>query len=156
MSKKQPLTSEELYKRNEKIAKILKIATPIVFWGLIALAVFSLICAVKNSFGNIEEIINLLDNSKYTGEELNRNYNYLLEKYGEWNIGNGGNGFAIQFVNIGKALFSGLMITNSVLCVVFFASAFIIGKWFMPMMANKIIKDNQDMVNLTILKNNNQ
>lgn len=152
MEKKQ-LTAEEIYKKNQKKSKILRTLAPIVFWGCLALAVLCLIFAVKNSFGNIGEICDMLDNSKWTGDQLEQNYAYLIEKYGEWVIGNGGNGFTITFVNIGKALFSGLMLTNCVLCVVFLMSAYVLGKWLLPKLSAQILIDNQDMVNLTILHN---
>lgn len=152
MEKKQ-LTAEDVYKKNQKKSKILRTLAPIVFWGCLALAVLCLIFAVKNSFGNIGEICDMLDNSKWTGDQLEQNYAYLIEKYGEWVIGNGGNGFTITFVNIGKALFSGLMLTNCVLCVVFLVSAYVLGKWLLPKLSAQILIDNQDMVNLTILHN---
>lgn len=152
MEKKQ-LTAEQIYKKNQKKSKILRILSPIVFWGCLALAIICLIFAVKNSFGNIREICDMLDNSKWTGDQLAQNYAYLIDKYGEWVIGNGGNGFTITFVNIGKALFSGLMIANCVLCVVFLVSAYVLGKWLLPKLSAQILIDNQDMVNLTILQN---
>lgn len=155
MSKNQ-LTPEEIYKRNQKIAKALKVVAPICFWGFLALAILCLVFALKNSFGNIIEICNLLENGKFTGEELSQNYAYLLEKYGEWRIGNGGAGFLVNFINIGNALFSGLMITNCILAVVFFVSAFVLGKWLFPKIAEQILIDNQDMVNMVVLKNHNK
>lgn len=152
MEKKQ-LTTEEIYKRNQKRAKVLRILSPIIFWGCLALSVLCLIFAVKNSFGNLAEIYELLDSEKLTGEQLEANYAYLIEKYGEWVIGTGGGGFTITFINVGKAVFSGLMVTNCVLSVVFFASAFLLGKWLLPKISAQILIDNQDMVNLTILQN---
>jgi hypothetical protein len=152
MEKKQ-LTAEEIYKRNQKRSKVLRIISPIVFWGCLALAVLCLIFAVKNSFGNIAEICTLLENKNYTGEQLQTNYNYLVGKYGEWTIGTGANGFQITFINIAKALFSGLMITNCILSVVLFVSAYVLGKWLLPKISEQILIDNQDMVNMTILKN---
>ena len=151
MEKKQ-LTPEEIYKRNQKKSKVLRILAPICFWGFLALAIICLILAIKNSFGNVAEIINMLDTKKYTGEELQANYQFLVEKYGEWVIGNGGAGFQITFVNIGHALFSGLMITNCIFFVVFLVSAYLLGKWLLPKLSAQILLDNQDMVNLTILK----
>lgn len=156
MAEKKQLTAEEIYKRNQKKSKILRILAPVCFWGFLALSVICLIFAVKNSFGNIAEIMELLDNNRYTGEQLEANYNYLTGKYGEWIIGNGGNGFTITFINIGKALFSGLMITNCILSVLFLASAYILGKWVLPKLSQQILTDNQDMVNLTILKQTNK
>ena len=146
------LAPEEIYKRNQKKSKVLRILAPICFWGFLALAIICLILAIKNSFGNVAEIINMLDTKKYTGEELQANYQFLVEKYGEWVIGNGGAGFQITFVNIGHALFSGLMITNCIFFVVFLVSAYLLGKWLLPKLSAQILLDNQDMVNLTILK----
>lgn len=151
MEKKQR-TPQEIYKLNQKKSKVLRISAPIVFWVFIALSILCLILAIKNSFGNIAEIIDLLDSKAYTGTELQANYDYLTAKYGEWLIGNGGAGFQITFVNIGHALFSGLMITSLVLCVLFFAGAYILGKWVLPKLAEQILIDNQDYVNMQILK----
>lgn len=151
MEKKQK-TPQEIYKSNQKKSKILRISAPIVFWVFIALSILCLILAIKNSFGNVAEIIDLLDSKRFTGEELQANYSYLVAKYGEWLIGNGGSGFQITFVNIGHALFGGLMITSLVLCVFFLAGAYILGKWVLPKLAEQILIDNQDMVNETILK----
>ena len=155
MEKKQ-LTQEEIYKRNQKKSKVLRILAPICFWGFLALAIICLILAIKNSFGNVAEIINMLDTKKYTGEELQANYQFLVERYGEWVIGNGGAGFQITFVNIGHALFSGLMITNCIFFVVFLVSAYLLGKWLLPKLSAQILLDNQDMVNLTILKDHSK
>lgn len=152
MAKKE-LTTEEIYKKNQKKSKILRILSPIVFWGCLALSVLCLIFALKNSFGNVAEICELLDNQKWSGEQLEENYAYLIDKYGEWIIGNGGNGFVITFVNIGRAVFGGVMIANMVLAIVFFVSAYVLGKWLLPKLSAQILLDNQDMVNLTILQN---
>ena len=89
---KKQLTQEEIYKRNQKKSKVLRMLAPIVFWGFLALSIICLILTIKNSFGNVAEIINMLDTKKYTGEELQANYQFLVEKYGEWVIGNGGAG----------------------------------------------------------------
>jgi len=151
MEKKQR-TPQEIYKFNQKKSKVLRISAPIVFWVFIALSILCLILAIKNSFGNVAEIMDLLDSKAYTGTELQANYDYLVAKYGEWVIGNGGAGFQITFVNIGHALFSGLMITSLVLCVLFFAGAYILGKWVLPKLAEQILIDNQDYVNMQILK----
>ena len=151
MEKKQK-TPQEIYKSNQKKSKILRISAPIVFWVFIALSILCLILAIKNSFGNVAEIIDLLDSKRFTGEELQANYVYLVAKYGEWLIGNGGAGFQITFVNIGHALFSGLMITSLVLCVFFLAGAYILGKWVLPKLAEQILIDNQDMVNMKVLE----
>ena len=152
MAEKKQLTAEETYKRNQKKAKVFKILAPICFYGFIALSILCLFIAIKNSFGNIAEIISLLDDKKYTGLELKENYSLLVQKYGEWVIGTGNNGFTITFINIGNALFSGFMIVSLVFSLVFFVSAFVLGKWLFPTISKQIIEDNQEMVNLTILK----
>ena len=149
---KKELTPEEIYKRNQKRSKVLRILSPIVFWGCLALAIICIIFAIKNSFGNVAEICSLLDSKKFTGEQLEQNYTYLCGKYGEWVIGTGGNGFVITFVNVGKALFSGLMIFNVFLSIFFLVCAFLLGKWILPKISAQLLIDNQDMVNLEILK----
>lgn len=150
--KKKQLTSEQIYKRNQKWAKGLKIAAPIVFWGCLGLSIFFILTAIKNSFGNVVEIIKLLDSKKFTGEQLQANYAYLLDKYGNWVIGSGSKGFMIEFINIGHAIFSGIMISCTIAAGVLFLSSLIFGKWILPAVSRQIIQDNQDMVNLTILK----
>lgn len=152
MSEKKQLSAEEVYKRNQKRAKVFKILAPICFWVFLGLAVLCFVIAVKNSFGNVAEIIALLDDKKYTGLELKDNYNFLVDKYGEWVIGTGNNGFTITFINIGNALFSGFMVLSLVLSLLFLISAFVLGKWLLPKLSEQILADNQDMVNLTILK----
>ena len=152
MAKKQP-NAEEIYKSNQTKAKILKFAAPICFWGFLALGIVCLCLAIKYSIGNMVEILNLLDDKIYTGEELQANYNFLVEKYGQWGIGNGGAGFTLRFINIGNALFSHAFILNLTMACFFILAAFILGKWIFPKIAKQIETSNQDMVNLTILKN---
>lgn len=149
---KKERTPEELYKYNQKKAKIFKILSPLVFWGFLIVSMTCLVFALRNSFGNVSEIMTLLDGDKYTEEQIAVNYTYLIEKYGEWVIGNI-KGFKLTFIDIGNALFSGLMIVNCIMAVVFFFSAFILGKWILPMLANQMQTENQDMVNLTVLRN---
>ena len=150
MAKKE-LSAEEIYKKNQKKAKVFKRLAPICFWGFLALSIMCLIFAIKNSFGNMAEILDLLDSKKYNGEQIEQNYLFLIDKYGEWGIG-GTAGFTITFVNVGKAVLSGLMITNLILCVLFLVSAYVLGKWALPKISEQILTDNQDMVNMTILK----
>lgn len=146
------LSKEELYKKNQKRIKAYKIASPIIFWGCLVLGVVFLVVALANSFGNANEIMEMLDTKTHTGEELQANYAYLTDKYGEWVIGNGDKGFQMVFVNIKTAIFSGIMITCAIMSLIFFASAYILGKWAFPFLAKKTLQENQDMVNLTILK----
>jgi hypothetical protein len=152
MVDKKILTPEEVYKKNQKKSKVLKKIAPFVFYGCLILSFLCLVFAIKNSFGNVAEIMELLDNKTHTGEELQANYSYLVSKYGEWVIGNGGKGFTITFVNVGNALFSGLMMVCMFFFIVFLVSAFVLGKWLLPKIADQINAENQDMVNLTVLR----
>ena len=139
------MTQEEIYKKNQKKAKIFKILSPVVFWGCLALAIIALIFAIHNSFGNIAEICHLLDNKSYNGEQIAENYNYLKDKWGEWVIGDGSNGFCIVFINIGHALFSGVMMTSCLLSVTFLVCAWVLGKWLFPQISNQILQENTDV-----------
>lgn len=151
MAKKEK-TAEELYKSNQKKAKILKKVAPFVFWGFIIIAIVCFVLAIHNSLGNINEITQLLNSRKYTGEQLRTNYEFLIQKYGEWTIGNGGAGFQVKFVNIGRAAFSGIMVANFILSGVSILLAYLLGKWILPKTAQYLEQQNVDMVNLTILK----
>ena len=146
------LSKEELYKKNQKRVKVYGFLSPVCFWVFLVLSVVCFILAIKNSLGNVNEIIDLLETSNHTGEELQANYAYLTEKYGEWVIGNGNAGFQLVFINLKRAVFSGFMITCFIACVVFLISAYVLGKWLFPFLAKKTLQENQDMVNLTILK----
>lgn len=146
------LSQEQIYKRNQKRSKALRISAPLCFWVFLALSIVCVYFALRNSFGNVLEIIQLLDKEKYTGIELQTNYNMLIERYGEWVVGTGSTGFTISFINIGNALINGIMIANTVLAIVFYVSAYVLGKWLLPSISKQILIDNQDMVNLKILK----
>lgn len=147
------MNKEELYLKNKKKAKIIKILTPITFWVLLALSLLCFILAIKNSFGNVCEMMSMLNTSNKTGEELAANYSALVSRYGEWVIGNGNMGFQIVFIDVRNVVFNGFMILYAILSFVFLVSAFVLGKWLLPFLKEKILQDNQDMVNLTILKN---
>lgn len=153
MKQKNSLTAEQIYKKNQNNSKLLRNLAPYCFWALLFLGVLCLYFAIKNSFGNVAEIIQLLDTKKFTGEQLSQNYDFLINKYGEWVIGTGGNGFTITFINISKALFSGVAVANFILSITFFIYSYVLGKWLLPKIASQLILDNQDMVNLYVLKN---
>ena len=146
------MTKKELYNRNQKRAKFLSNSAPFVFWGFLILGFLFLILALKNSFGNLDEITSLLNSKVYNGEELQANYSYLVDKYGEWVIGNGNNGFQLMFIDIKNAIFGAVVIVMAVLSAVSFILAFLLGKWIFPALAKEITQGNQDMVNLTILE----
>lgn len=108
---------------------------------------------MKNSVGNVTEILTLLDKDIYTGNEIEKNYAYLIEKWGEWEIIGGGTaGIVIRYVDVGNALFSGLMITYSTLTVISLCAAFVFGKIMFPMLAKHFKNNNEEMVNMATLK----
>jgi hypothetical protein len=108
---------------------------------------------IKNSVGNVVEIINALDADKYTRPELEENYLALKEKWGEWVIfGEDGAGISVKYINIGNALFSGLMITFSVFTIIFLLLAIIIGKILMPMLIKMYKESNEQLVDIATLK----
>lgn len=146
------MNKSEIYKKNQRKAKVLTFITPFVFWGLLALSVMLFAVALENSVGNMDEITTLLNSKKFTGEELRANYLYLTEKYGEWVIGSGSTGFTLTFINVKAAIFGGFAVFSSISAVVCFVGAFVLGKWLFPLLTRKITQDNQDMVNLTILE----
>ncbi len=129
--------------------------SPIVYWVFIGLFVLFVILTISNSWGNIMEIISLLDKEVYTGEELSSNYQYLVEKWGEWVIiGKNAGMFSVQFVDIRRAFFSGLMITYITLAVVCLMIAILVGKVLFPKLSQLYSDNNQDMVNMATLQTN--
>ena len=142
----------QTFKDTKKKASRLEKLSPFVFWGFVILAILCFIFAIATSVGNLNEIIQKLNSKKYTGEELQANYNALIEKYGEWTIGNGGAGFQIRFVNIARAFFSGIMITNFTLCGISLLLAFLLGKWILPKTAKMLREENSDLVSLAVLE----
>lgn len=159
MSKKvktQP-TAEQIYKKNKKKAKILSIFAPIVLYFFLLLAIIFFYLTVENSVGNITEILNLLNKDNYSGIELEQNYAYLTEKWGEWEIiGAGSAGLVIRYVDVGNALFSGLMMTFSTLTVLSLCIAIVFGKMVFPMLAKHFRDNNDEMVDLATLKSATQ
>lgn len=116
------------------------------------LSILFLVFAIKNSIGNVTEIITLLDKDNYTRTEIAENYVRLVSRWGEWIIvGDNGTLFEISFVNIGNALFSGLMKTYVILTFVSFTSSIVIGKFIFPNLSEYFKAHNQDMVNLATL-----
>lgn len=150
---KEQKTAEQIYKSNQKKAKIFKILAPICFFGFLAIAVVCLALAIRYSLGNMVEMLNLLNDKVYTGEQLQANYNYLISKYGSWRFGNGGTGFTMEFINVANVVFSNAFIFFITMTGLFVLGAFLLGKWIFPKLAKQIESGNQDMVNITILKN---
>ena len=107
----------------------------------------------RNSVGNIAEILDMLDKDTHTAEQLVANYQTLIAKWGEWEIVGGGSaGLAIRYVNIGNALFSGLMIVYSVLTISSFVLAILLGKIMFPMLSKHFLNTNEEMVDMATLQ----
>lgn len=112
---------------------------------------------ISNSVGNITEILHLLDKDIYTGEEIAEHYKYLVEKWGEWEIvGAGSAGLVIRYVDIRNALFSGLMITYTILTVIALLCAVGIGKILFPQLSKLYTNNNDEMVDVATLKSAQQ
>lgn len=154
---KIPLTAEQLYKRNKQRAKVLTFMSPIVFWIFIALTILFFFLAIRNSVGNITEILHLLDKDAYTGAEIEEHYAALIERWGEWEIVNGdGAGIVIRFVDIRNALFSGLMVTYTVLMFLSLSLAVGLGKIVLPQLAKVFSNNNDELVDVATLKSAQQ
>lgn len=155
--KENNITSEQIYKKNKNKAKIYKILSPIVFWIFIILTIVFAILAIENSIGNVIEILDGLDKDIHTEQEIIDNYNMFIEKYGEWQIvGNGMAGLSIKYIDISNALFSGLMITYTILTVSFFIAAIILGKICFPCISKMYNNNNEEMIDLATLKSASQ
>lgn len=112
---------------------------------------------VKNSVGNVVEILELLDVDNYTGTQLEQNYAMLVERWGEWEIHSANSaGLVIRYVNVGNALFSGLMITFSTLTIVSLCAAILLGKIVFPMLSKHFTNCNDEMVDMATLKSATQ
>ena len=89
----------------------------------------------------------------YSGEEIEKNYAYLVEKWGEWEIiGEGSSGLIIRYVDVRSALFSGLMVTYSILTGVSILLAILIGKIVFPQLSKLYSDNNSEMVDVATLK----
>ena len=117
------------------------------------MTIFFIVLTIKNSIGNITEILQLLDKDIYNRQEIAENYAYLVEKWGEWTIvGYDGSLFEMSFINIGAALFSGLMKTYLTLSIASLLIAIIVGKILFPKLSEYYKDHNQDLVNLATLE----
>ena len=112
---------------------------------------------IKNSIGNITDILTLLDEDKWSGEQLRENYLALIEKWGEWEIiGQGEAGLVVRYVNIGNALFSGLALTFATLTVIFLTAAIILGKIIFPLLSKHFESVNAVLVDVATLRSAEQ
>lgn len=147
------MTAEQIYKKNQSKIKAFKILGPVTFWAAIIFTIIFLILALSNSIGNVTEILDMLDKSKYSGDELVANYQYLVAKWGEWElVGEGMSGLVIRYVNVGNALFSSLMVTFFVLAIIFLLLGIIFGKIVFPCMVKYYNNNNESMIDIATLK----
>lgn len=124
-----------------------------MFWVFIGLTIFFASLTIRNSIGNVTEIIQLLDKDVYTRQEIAENYSILVEKWGEWSIiGTNGSLFEVKFIDISNALFSGLMKLYLTFTLISFGIAIIVGKVLFPKLSDYYKDYNQDMVNLATLE----
>lgn len=110
---------------------------------------------IKNSVGNITDILHQLDDNVYTGEEILQNYQMLIEKWGQWELGEG-SGVAVRYVDIGNALFSGLAITYATLTFVFLVIAIVFGKLVFPLLHKHYTNMNEELVDITTIRSAEQ
>lgn len=146
------LTIDEIVAKKQKRAKLISKLAPIIRWVFLGLSILCFYIAIRNSIGNLIEIFDKLDDSRFTGDELQANYTYLINKYGEWHIGKGGSGFSIVFINIKRAIFSGVMLTFFIGGIILLTSSFVFGKWLLPMLAKDMQEDAQSTTNVELLK----
>ena len=153
MKPQKEVTAEQIYRSNRKKAKWLKILTPTIFWLLMATTLLFFCLTIRHSVGNVIEITDLLDKEKYTGTELQENYSMLKDKWGEWTVfGDDGAGISIKYINVAKALFSGLMKTYTTLTCLFFVAAISLGKIILPMLLNMYTDGNSQLIDIATLK----
>lgn len=151
------LTAEQIYRQNKRKHKLFSRLSPIIFYLFLALALVFFILTIKNSIGNVIEILHLLDDDIYSGEQIAKNYEYLVNKWGEWEIvGAGSAGLVIRYVDVRTAMFSGLMITYTILCIISILCAVIFGKILFPQMAKLYKNNNDEMVDVATLKSAQQ
>ena len=154
---KTHLTAEQIYKKNRQKAKIFSILTPVAWFLFLTLTIVFLCLAMRNSLGNVVEILELLDKEKYTGKEIRDNYARLAERWGEWEIAGEDNGiFAVRYIDVSAAMFSGLMFTYTILAAVSLTIAIVLGKIIFPALAKMYRNSNDEMVDLATLKSANQ
>lgn len=112
---------------------------------------------MKNSVGNVTEILGLLDKKAFTGQELKVNYEMLVEKWGEWEVsGMSSAGLVIRYVDVSNALFSGLMITFGTLTIISLCVAIVFGKIIFPLLMKHFETSNAEIVDLATLKSATQ
>lgn len=108
---------------------------------------------IRNSIGNVIEIIDKLDKDQYNQVQLEENYEMLKQKWGEMIVfGDEAAGISIKYIDVGEALFSGLMVTFTTLTIIFLAIAIIFGKIILPILAKVYQDSNEQLVDIATLK----
>lgn len=98
-----------------------------------------------------------MDKETYNAAELRDNYQMLVAKWGEWELlGEHSAIFAIRYVDVGNAMFSGLMITYTTLCSIFFVCAIVFGKIVFPLLGKHYENTNTELVDMATLKSAEQ
>lgn len=144
---------EQIYKSNRNKSIVLKNIAPVFFVVLLLLGVIFLALTLKNSLGNLTEIVELLDKDKYSRDEIRKNYSYLVEKWGEMELMDAGmGGIAIKYVNIKNAVFSGMAITYGILAAVFLVLSVVVGRVLLPFLSKMYDRQNKELVDLTSLQ----
>lgn len=99
------------------------------------------------------EIFALLDSDVYSGEQILENYQYLIQKWGEWEIiGEGGGGLVVRYIDVRNALFSGLATLYTILATISLSLSVILGKILFPGLSKSYSGANDEMVDLATLK----
>lgn len=146
-------TTEQLYQGNKRKAKIFSRLAPIVWWVFASLAVLFIILALENSVGNVLTILELLDDEVYSAAEIREHYGMLAEQWGEWElVGEDNTIFAIRYINVANAMFSGVMKIFFTLGIIFFVLAVALGKLVFPALAKSYTGNNEELVNLATLQ----
>jgi hypothetical protein len=150
---KEPLTVEQIYTKNEKKRKVFAILGSVTWYSFLSLAVLFFGLTADNSFGNLAEIVNLLDENTYTQEELNANYEYLVDKWGELEIADTNSSeSSIKYIDVEQALFSDSMSTYSILSLGAFVAAVTFGKITFPLLVRHFRKNNAEMAEMITIK----
>lgn len=150
-------TSEQIYKKNKTKAKVFGVLTPVVWCLFLSLSLIFFWLSIKNSVGNVIEILDLLDKEKYSGTEILENYRFLVNKWGEWElIGAGSAGLVVRYVDIGNAMFSDMMMLYATLSVATLCIGIILGKIVFPLLVKHFKNSNDEMVDIATLKSASQ
>ena len=78
-------------------------------------------------------------------------YNIMKEKYNVFVCGNIGIPI-FKFIDVKQVAFSGFVLFTFLMSIFLTISAFILGKWILPKIANLIEQENQNMVNRMVLR----